>query len=214
MMGRRKTVVPPHGRKVRRKVRSRARRYLVVCGGEVTERAYFNRIGSRRNDVSIQVRTKVCSPSQLAELAARYMADDRRDETADSYAEVFVVVDVDDFRDHGQAQAICDKHGMRLIISNPCFEVWLIDHVRQCPAGYTTTAMVERYAKDLHVTNGPRNKYIDFGRIDGHVEDAMSNARRHNTQERSGGRRNLVPGKAGAYAPWTDMPQAMSELGY
>lgn len=163
----------------------------------------------------IRVISKTMAPSQLAEYAVKCKEDDERNSGPDdSYADVFVVVDVDDYHDHRRAQRICKDNGIHLIISNPCFEVWLVDHVRQCPAAYTDTASVERYAAELEVVKGARNKYINFKAVDGHMQYARQNAKRHNAAENKAvARRLLEPQRESDYAPWTDMPDVIGTLG-
>lgn len=212
-MSRKKNAIPAHGRNVRRPVRARKSRYLVVCGGQVTEPQYFSHLKSGIDDSVIDIKPKVMAPVQLAKYAVRCKNDDSsKNDSRDRYAAVFVVVDVDDFHDHGEAQKICDKNDIYLIISNPCFEVWLIDHVQMCPSSCVTTADVERYASDHHITNGARNKYINFKVIDGHVSNAFNNAERHNTKGKTLLRKLLIPFKERDYAPWTDMSDVISIL--
>lgn len=208
----RKASVPPHGRHVRRRQHQRRRRYLIVCGGEVTEREYFKHM-EHHVDAVFHVESKNRTPAQLAQWAAALKREDRNDcadGSMDPYAAVWVVVDVDDFHDHHEAQRICDRHGLDLIISNPCFEVWLVDHVRPCPSVYTMTRDVERYALKLGVTCGPRHKYINFAKIDGCMAEAVTNARRHDTMERQIGRDGLIAHRERDYAPWTDMVATQS----
>lgn len=200
----------PHGRHVRRSQRFRKKRYLVVCGGTVTEPEYFEHM-SRGSNVVIKVVAKALAPSQLADYAAELKAEDARDTTADQYADIAVVVDVDQYHDHAKAQKICTSNGIRLIISNPCFPVWLIDHIRKCPDSYTLTADVEQYAANLGVTTGQRHKYIDFEKIDGCLEEALKNAGQHNTSGRRNARNALINDREQNYAPWTDIPKIIDE---
>ena len=83
-----------------------------------------------------------------------------------------MVVDVDDFHDHGEAARICNDNGIELIISNPCFEVWLLDYVTACPSSYTLTPDVESAAAEAKVVGGNRNKYINTELIDRGVTDS------------------------------------------
>lgn len=152
------------------------------------------------------------SPSQLAEYAVKCKrGDDRDNDPRDRYAEIFVVVDVDEYHDHRDAQRICDEHGLRLVISNPCFEVWLIDHVRPCPPAYTRTTDVEAYAAKCNVVVGSRNKHINLRVLDGHEQDAIGNAKKHNAC-RLHERQRLVPHQENRYAPWTDMADVLGVL--
>ena len=211
-MSRKTGNAPSHGRNARRRTRERKPRYLIVCGGTVTEPEYFRWLTKQRN-MAVDIVPKEVSPSQLANIAVKRQRDDKRDSSADSYQEIFVVVDVDEFRDHAKAQRICKDHGIHFIISNPCFEVWLLDHLGTCPDAYSLTSDVERRAADAHVTEGSRNKYINFSAIEGHLDDALRNAARHNTAERRTLRDMLIPNQEHAYAPWTDMPKLLQKMG-
>ncbi|WEV64530.1 RloB family protein [Bifidobacterium sp. ESL0732] len=207
-----KRSAPAHGRSVhRRHHRLRRDRYLVVCGGEVTERQYFEHCAQEFN-VDIRYKPKVYSPSAVAKYAAQLKKDEEAEvgDDAEAYKKVWVVVDVDHFHDHAEAERICKANGMRLIISNPCFEVWLIDHIQRCPESYKLTKDVERYASQLGITKGPRNKYIEFSAIEGKTVQALTNASRHNSNRYQ--RQQLTVNSEQDYAPWTDMPEVIEEL--
>ena len=91
-----------------------------------------------------------------------------------------MVVDVDNFHDHGQAAKICKDNGIELVISNPCFEVWLFDHISICPSSFTLTSIVESAVEKAGISKGNRGKDINAKLIDsGHISNAMHNAERH-----------------------------------
>ena len=204
--------VPAHGRKSARFHRARKKRYLVVAGGAVTEKQYFRRLASIY-DVVIEYQQKNESPEHLADFARKLKEEDERDISTDCYENIWVVVDVDDFHDHSKAEKICKDNGIELIISNPCFEVWLLDHVKACPSSYTLTPDVESAAAEAKVVGGTRNKYINTELIDKeHLEAAIHNAARHNTTENRQGRNRLAPNHEQEYAPWTDMPKVIETL--
>ncbi|WP_234923993.1 RloB family protein [Bifidobacterium longum] len=46
-------------------------------------------------------------------------------------------------------------------MSNPCFEVWLLDHMKACPPSYTLTPDVESAAAKAGIVGGNRNKYVN-----------------------------------------------------
>ena len=185
--------VPAHGRKAARSRRPRKRRFLVVAGGAVTEKQYFKQLESLY-DVIIDYQQKNNSPKQLAKLAVKLKREDKRDTSTDCYERIWVVVDVDDFHDHGEAARICNDNGIELIISNPCFEV-------------------ESAAAEAKVVGGNRNKYINTELIDKeHLDAAIRNAARHNTTENRQGRNRLAPNHEQEYAPWTDMPKVIETL--
>lgn len=204
--------VPAHGRESARFHRARKKRYLVVAGGAVTERQYFKQLESIY-DVVIDYQQKNESPEQLADFACKLKKEDERDISTDCYEKIWVVVDVDDFHDHSKAAKTCKDNGIELIISNPCFEVWLLDHMKACPPSYTLTPDVESAAAKAGIVGGNRNKYVNDELIDSeHLDAATRNAARHNTAENSQGRNRLTPYHEQEYAPWTDMPKVIETL--
>ena len=178
-----------------------------MAGGAVTEKQYFKQLESLY-DVIIDYQQKNNSPKQLAKLAVKLKREDKRDTSTDCYERIWVVVDVDDFHDHGEAARICNDNVIELIISNPCFEVWLLDYVKACPSSYTLTPDVESAAAEAKV-----NKYINTEHIDKeHLDAAIRNAARHNTTENRQERNRLAPNHEQEYAPWTDMPKVIETL--
>lgn len=145
--------VPAHGRESARFHRARKKRYLVVAGGAVTERQYFKQLESIY-DVVIDYQQKNESPEQLADFACKLKKEDERDISTDCYEKIWAVVDVDDFHDHSKAAKTCKDNGIELIISNPCFEVWLLDHMKACPPSYTLTPDVESAAAKAGIVGG------------------------------------------------------------
>ena len=204
--------VPVHGRKSARFHRARKKRYLVVAGGAVTEKQYFKRLASIY-DVVIEYQQKNESPEHLADFARKLKEEDERDISTDCYEKIWVVVDVDDFHGHSQAAKICKGNGIELIISNPCFEVWLLDHVSVCPPSFTLTSTVESAAAKAGIVGGNRNKYVNVELIDSeHLDAAIRNAERHNTAGNRQGRNTLAPHHEQEYAPWTDMLKVIETL--
>lgn len=204
--------VPAHGRKSAHFHRARKKRYLVVAGGAVTEKQYFRRLASIY-DVVIEYQQKNESPEHLADFARKLKEEDERDISTDCYEKIWVVVDVDDFHVHSQAAKICKDNGIELIISNPCFEVWLLDHVSVCPPSFTLTSTVESAAAKAGIVGGNRNKYVNVELIDSeHLDAAIRNAERHNTAGNRQGRNTLAPHHEQEYAPWTDMPKVIEVL--
>ncbi|WP_249228357.1 RloB family protein [Kutzneria sp. CA-103260] len=91
-----------------------------MCGGTRTELDYFDGLRrSRRNSaVRVTVIAKGVAPDQLVRHAKRIGSD---------YDEMWCVVDADEF-DIAKAARLADELGVRLVVSNPCFELWLLLH--------------------------------------------------------------------------------------
>lgn len=198
-------------------LRPRKKRYLVVTNGEVTELQYFKGLERELGDVVIEVRHFRKDPSALATTAkdlkdreanAGNMASGRG---VDGFQRVYVVTDVDDFtvKQLQEARRICKDGGMELVINNPCFEVWLIDHIIRCPDVFWETKDAERKAAELGIVSGSRNKHVVYQAIEGKCSQACHNAATHNTPERKRKRSQL---NTKDFGPWTDMPVVIARL--
>lgn len=97
---------------------------LLVCGAKCTERQYFaglrDSLDNRAVDIVITQQAK--SPLQVVNYASSYLQHSAKD-----FDEVWCVVDVDDF-DLVPAVRAAKRAGVELVVSNPCFEVWLLLH--------------------------------------------------------------------------------------
>ncbi len=194
--------------------RNRKQRCLIVSGGEVTEAQYFELLQDRYQHLVLSVKSEVGSPDQVADYAAKLVAGSNSLKDEDGYAAVFVVVDVDDFLvdQFKRAEGKCGSIKAMLAISNPCFEVWLIDYRQPCPDSFTATKACEDKAKSLGLVRGSRGKSLSVAFAQNVVHtlpDAVANAERHNTYGRRQERERL---DSLSFAPWTDMPQLIKAL--
>ena len=194
--------------------RNRKKRCLIVSGGEVTETQYFEVLQTRYQNLVLCVKTDVGSPDQLASYASSVVSGGKSRTDEDGYKAIFVVTDVDQFHVERfrEARKKCDLVEALLVISNPCFEVWLIDYRQTCPDSFTTTKACEGKAEALGLVDGQRNKALSSAFICDVAEavgNAMSNAERHNTDERKSQRERL---DSLDFAPWTDMPALIESL--
>ena len=212
----------------RQKSESRPRRVLVVTNGEVTEKQYCDllnatedekRLGER--NFHIICKTQPVDPWKLAKYALSLIDKDKKASakknggTSDTYSLAFVVVDVDDMlaknpNNLREAQRLCDDNDMRLVISDPCFEVWLIDHVMVCPSHILDQKAAETLAGSKGLTTGRKNKYLVLEKLRDRLEVAVSNAEAHNLATASVHRKSLQ-GKS--FAPWTDFPELVNSIG-
>lgn len=105
----------------------------MVCGGMTTEPEYFEgmRKSYRNAAVKIVVKKSGKAPDELVELATTI-----RDHDPESFDEVWCVFDLDDF-DVTNAVTLAGRKGVRLAISNPCFELWLLLHFENHKAAIT-----------------------------------------------------------------------------
>ncbi|HEX7181375.1 MAG TPA: RloB family protein [Thermoanaerobaculia bacterium] len=154
------------------------RRILVLCEGEVTEPEYFRAL--RRASVNTQVEIVIegCGedPKALVERAAeRKKSSDRVARERDEhlwYDEIWCVFDVDDHARLPDARQQARDNGLRLAVSNPCFEIWALLHFQP------QTAYLERdKARNRLKTHLPDyDKELPFDRLRPGYEEAVRRA--------------------------------------
>ena len=219
----------------RGKLKPRNKRSLIYSGGIVTEVEYFQyvrrhlfgdyvknlRIKSGEVDDPVRVEADGVDPKTLVDDAAKLLYEDKKDakkESYDPFAVVWAVTDVDDFGKNGdKLRAAVDKgrqSGVEVIISNPCFDVWLIDHKQSCPLSYTQTSECEKLAKRLGLIDMSRNrnnpKHIRQEAIVEQYATAAKNAQKHMSEQHRRIRDSRP--SSGDYAPWTDIPKIVDTL--
>ncbi len=153
------------------------RKRWLICGEGETERDYFKEYKSWLDEQFSSLRLDdpkrgaICSlevmPSTTRTQALQVLqrAMERRDqarEAKEPFDEVWCVVD----NDKAQAQkALRDKarrEDVRLAVSTPCFELWLILHCEESPGALDTPKMRAAWSK---LVNGHKPKRIDETRF-------------------------------------------------
>lgn len=109
--------------------------FIIVSGGEKRERDYFMLISDMTTFPRIDIKFVAnvagtpeggLSPDKMYEEAVRLKADYDEGRPADIEDRMFLLSDVDHFVVELQRiKPFCEKDGMELIVSNPCFELWL-----------------------------------------------------------------------------------------
>lgn len=187
------------GRK--KQTRAKRKRHLIVSNGKVTETEYFNFLINEM-DVrgSVRYRHIDGDPLKVAKQLSREL-------------------DSDEFRNLTAAEREAKTKGVRLAISNPCFEVWLIDHVSPCPETFASTPQCEKRARDLGVlkstdpnrSSASKFKSVNLEIIDGNKGQALTNAAKHNTDDKRRAR-EMNPDNVAAYQVWTDLPDLVDDV--
>lgn len=114
------------------------RRILVLCEGEETEPAYLAALSAefRHPLVEIQVEGYGEDPKSLVERAVERKRQAeresrRRRDPGLPFDAIWCVFDVDDHTRLADARQQAQAHGIRLAISNPCFELWALLHFQE-----------------------------------------------------------------------------------
>jgi hypothetical protein len=168
----------PLGR--RRPTREPVPRILVVCEGEVTEARYLDefRRWEKNALVTVVIDSRSAHPKTLVERALR-----QRDEAEESarrqrdvnlrFDEAWCVFDVDEHASLDAVEEEARRHGIRLAISNPCFELWALLHFQDHGA-HTTCADLARQLRQHLPTY---QKELPFAKLASGYEAAVGRAR-------------------------------------
>lgn len=104
---------------------------VLISGGEKREKDYFILIDKNRDKfpclkIEFIAEPKKLNPDGLLEIAKSKLEHYKSSETKIAPDDYFLLSDVDHFRnDLIRIKPDCKILGLNLIISNPCFEVWL-----------------------------------------------------------------------------------------
>jgi len=169
------------GRRRQTKRREQRRRYLIACEGE-KEVAYFKWLSKRLGGtVILKPVHRWPAPEHVLELAIRERDDDRiaakeSGDPDDVYDGVWIVVDVDDYVHLPQVLQDAERTGINAAVSGPCFEVWLILHLKEHQAAFTNATSVKgQWAKIIGST---RLVEQEFEHTEGHLATAVARADR------------------------------------
>jgi hypothetical protein len=151
---------------------------LVVCGGTRTEPDYFEGLKKARRNPAVQVKVlgKGIDPEQLVTHAHKIRGD---------FDEVWCVVDTDEF-DVAKAAKLADKLKVRLAVSNPCFELWLLLHFDDHQGAMRSYR--DLLPKLIRHVPGYDKCRLDFAHYDSGVADALQRAERLDPSGREHGR--------------------------
>lgn len=135
-------------------VRTPRRIFLVFCEGTRTEPDYLNALKREpavRDSAAVDIRMGRESGVPLTLVQAAAEAQDRNFHEQGEIDEVWCLFDVEWPRNHPNLSEARDKaaaSGVRLAISNPCFELWLALHFEDRTA-WLDTAAAEKLRRDL-----------------------------------------------------------------
>ena len=134
--------------------RPRRRSLLIQCEGEKTEPNYLDELckacGVRQR---LEVKVKPGKGQNAAVTVAAAIVEGSRKRLGEGiYDDVYCVLDVEHIGHEAklnEATALAQKHGIRLFLSHPSFEVWLIAHFERVTRGFADGSAAEAYL-DTH----------------------------------------------------------------
>ena len=149
----------PSGRTPRRRhERKRPQRYIlrVLSEGKVTEPSYLSAWARRnRQSVGIKLDDTGMTPDALVHRAKQYLKDRRPRRADPDFDEIWCVFDKDAHPNLAQAINEAGQSEIEVVVSNPCFELWLVLHAREQTAWIDRHA-VQRLASTLGLADGKR----------------------------------------------------------
>lgn len=156
------------------------RKIRIHTEGKKTEPGYLNMLGRRYNHlVNIDIDTTGQGPKSLVEQACKD-EDERRRRRRPAppydYDEIWCVFDVDEHPDINQAINRARQKGVKVAVSNPCFELWLVLH-QQDRTAYIDRRAVQRLARELELIKGKRIDDSSFNLLLDKYEDARRRAK-------------------------------------
>ena len=173
-MGKRKFISPAAtGGTTRRKPGGQPQRpvVLIVCEGH-TEETYFSAVKAtyrNKTAVNIQIKRDCSDPFKLVEKAIQLNREG-------DYDLVFCVLDGDRPDRVAMARARIGKRGgVDLVLSTPCFEVWLLLHLVRSDAPFTECAAVCARLRE-HLPDYVKGAHYDFAPLLPEIDQAIDNA--------------------------------------
>lgn len=158
--------------------RAQRQRFLLVSGGKETEQQYFTYVRKElaATGMAIKVVSEGAAPNELLDIAISLRDEDRRDARRNSdrgnvFNRVWVVTDVDNFPQIPSVRQKADAEGIDIIVSNPCFELFLVLHSQTYNRNCSATA-IQNVAKGLGLTTGRNNKDIVEKALVGNFQQA------------------------------------------
>lgn len=185
-----------HRRRSRRRVAVRRpkKTLRVFCEGERTEPDYLRALRSDpsiREVASVEIQMSkhtigITPPLTLVEEAVG--SAERVSQERGEVDEVWCLFDVESPDNHPnlpQALGIARRGGVKVAVSNPCFELWLVLHFRDCK-GWLATRDAERLRQQL---DGSRDKGVEGATYMPRRNEAAERARALDKQHRMNGKR-------------------------
>lgn len=130
----------------------------MLTEGSVTERDYLKILERGNPQIKIDLADSGMVPLSLVERARQHMKQNkqakRRTRTPD-FDEIWCVFDVDDHPHVKRAQQEARDSGIRTVVSNPCFELWLLLH-KQDQTAHIDRRALQRKCQILNLIDGKR----------------------------------------------------------
>lgn len=180
-MARRPPRIPPKLGRAKRAIIEPRLRVTIYCEGKNTEPQYFNWIAATHGNGLVVVKSVPAAgvPQTLVEKAVASKREQRRQKNSFEERDQFwVAFDRDEHPNVPQAIASANAKGVGVAFSNPCFELWILLHLRDhdAPDDRHEIQKILRTNMPSYDPNG--EKKCDLGTLAGSVRAACERAKR------------------------------------
>ena len=169
----------PSGRSPRRShAQKRPPRYVlrVLMEGKRTEPDYLFVWVRRNGRVRLNLADTGMTPDALVRRAREYLRSQPRKRDRRDFDEIWCVFDTDVHENLPQALEEARQSGIKVAVSNPCFELWLVLHAQNQTAPIHRHA-VQRSSEELGFSDGKRIPDTARNRLVEAYGDAKQRAR-------------------------------------
>ena len=172
------------------------RRFILFCEGKNTEPAYFGAIDRMYRDalISVEAVPAVGVPYTIAEKAVEHARElgiarnsRRKKDSFEENDQVWAVFDKDEHPRFDEAIALCERNGVHVGRSNPCFELWLILHETEYDRAEDRHGMQKILASLRPEYDRDSGKTPDCDEMLARVEDAEERSERQLQNREEGG---------------------------
>ena len=143
----------------------------------MTELDYLRRWVSRDGPVRTDFSDRGMTPDALVDRAREYIRDQRRRKQADrDFDEIWCIFDTDEHKNLPHALNDAIQSRINVAVSNPCFELWLVLHVRE-QTRHIDRKEVQDLSEELGLTDGKSIPTTAWNTVVEAFEDAKRRAR-------------------------------------
>jgi len=166
-------------RKRKDRIRAQRRTVLIVCEGSKTEPNYFEDLTKHLGIAArVEVSGKKCGSDPKSVL--RYAKKLKNDKNMPNYDHVWCVIDVERYgKRTGEITTVLNEArvaSIKMAISNPCFEVWVLFHFEEYGKPFDKCKDVIREV-ETHVTKYTKGGNIYDNYLSERTQIAIENAK-------------------------------------
>lgn len=124
------------------------RTFVIVTEGAVTEVDYFTELAAGQRRVKVRLLPPVDRTSSAPIHALRRATEFAAGGQLEKDDQLWIVLDTDRWSEKQlmEVRRACDDKGWGLVISNPCFELWLYLHYADLPTDFTGNSQAMKEA--------------------------------------------------------------------